>query len=83
VLTLLEDNRRRRRDDQRRLIEILWRTGHLQPGLDVDTAADVAYGLLNEEVFQLLTVDCEWEIERFRRWTTSLMLHQLIATPPR
>ena len=55
VGVLLQENRRRRRDDQRRLIEVLGRSGHLRPGLDVDTAADVFYGLLNEEVFLLLT----------------------------
>ena len=58
VGALLDDNRGRRRADQRHLIETLWRSGHLRPDLDVDTAADVFYGLLNEEVFQLLTADC-------------------------
>ena len=79
VGVLLQENRHRRRDDQRRLIEVLGRSGHLRPGLDVDTAADVFYGLLNEEVFLLLTGDCGWEVDRFRRWATSLMRHQLVA----
>ena len=76
---LLQENRRRRRDDQRRLVDVLGRAGYLRPGLDVDTAADVFYGLLNEEVFLLLTTDCGWEVERFREWATSLMRHQLVA----
>ena len=79
VGVLLQENRHRRRDDQRRLIEVLGRSGHLRPGLDVDTAADVFYGLLNEEVFLLLTGDCGWEVDRFRGWATSLMRHQLVA----
>jgi AcrR family transcriptional regulator len=79
VGVLLQENRRRRRDDQRRLIEVLGRSGHLRSGLDVDTAADVFYGLLNEEVFLLLTADCGWEVDRFRGWATSLMRHQLVA----
>jgi AcrR family transcriptional regulator len=79
VGVLLQENRRRRRDDQRRLIEVLGRSGHLRPGLDVDTAADVFYGLLNEEVFLLLTGDCGWEVDRLRGWATSLMRHQLVA----
>ena len=83
VGALLDDNRRRRRADQRRLIEIFWSAGHLRPELDVDTAADVVYALLNEEVFQLLTGDCEWSIERFQHWATSLMMQQLITAPPR
>jgi AcrR family transcriptional regulator len=79
VGTLLKENRRRRRDDQRRLIEILERAGYLRPGLEIDTAADVFYGLLNEEVFLLLTTDCEWEVDRFRGWAISLLRHQLVA----
>jgi AcrR family transcriptional regulator len=79
VGTLLHENRRRRRDDQRRLTEVLGQSGYLRPGLDVDTAADVFYGLLNEEVFLLLTTDCGWAVQRFRGWATSLMLHQLVA----
>ncbi len=78
VGALLDDNRRRRREDQRRLVEILQQAGHLRPGLAVDTAADVVYGLVNEEVFQLLTVDCGWDVDRFRRWATALMLDQLL-----
>lgn len=78
VGALLDENRRRRRDDQRRLIEIVLRSGHLHPDLGVETAADIYYGLLNEEVFQLFTTDCGWSVERFRRWATSLMLQQLI-----
>jgi hypothetical protein len=46
---------------------------------DVDTAADVVYGLLDEEVFQLFTADCGWDDERFQRWATSLMLQQLVG----
>lgn len=79
VSALLEDNRSRRRRDQRDLIEILGRSGHLRPELDVDTAADVFYGLMNEEVFQLFTRDCGWSTEQFRSWATSLLLHQLIG----
>ncbi|MGD9702013.1 MAG: TetR/AcrR family transcriptional regulator [Acidimicrobiia bacterium] len=78
VGALLDDNRRRRRADQRRLIEILWLAGHLRPDLDVDTAADVCYALLNEEVFQLLTTDCGWDVDRFQQWATSLMQQQLV-----
>ena len=79
VGALLDDNRRRRGDDQRRLVEILARAGHLRAGLDVDAAADVVYGLMNEEVFQLLTVDRGWSVERFREWATALMLDQLVG----
>ena len=78
VNALLEEVRTRRRADQRALIEILWRSGHLHPRVDADIAADVLYGLINEEVLQLFTSDCGWEVDRFQRWATSLMLQQLV-----
>jgi hypothetical protein len=52
--------------------------GHLRPGLDVATAADVFYALMNEEVFQFLVTDCGWDVERFRGWATSLISDQLL-----
>jgi AcrR family transcriptional regulator len=79
---LLADNRARRRTDQRRLVELLAGAGHLRPGLDVATAADVVYGLLNEEVVLLLTVDCGWDTHRFRCWATDLVLQQLVGAGP-
>ena len=79
VSALLEQARSGRRADQRALIEILSRSGHLHPRVDAATAADVLYGLINEEVLQLFTVDCEWDVGRFREWATSLMLQQLIC----
>jgi AcrR family transcriptional regulator len=79
VNDLLQETRRRRRADQRALIEILSSAGRLRPDLDVDTAADVFYGLINEEVFQLFVRDCGWDVERLKRWATSLMMQQLIG----
>ena len=64
-------NRRDRRADQRRLVEMLAEAGHLRAGLDVDTAADVFYAVVNEEVFQLLVVDCGWDVDRFGSWLTA------------
>jgi AcrR family transcriptional regulator len=79
VNDLLQETRRRRRADQRALIEILSSARRLRPDLDVDTAADVFYGLINEEVFQLFVEDCGWDVERLKRWATSLMMQQLIG----
>jgi AcrR family transcriptional regulator len=78
---LLTENRRARRTDQRQLVEILGATGQLPEGVDLDQSADVVYAILNEEVFQLLTVDCGWETARFRSWATGLLLQQLTAPP--
>ena len=74
---LLAANRRARRADQRRLVEILSHSSQLPRGLDVDEFADVVYAVLNEEIYQLLIVDCGWDIQRFREWATSLLLQQL------
>jgi AcrR family transcriptional regulator len=77
VAALLEANRRGRRRDQRRLAEILSAAGHLTPDLTVDAAADILYALVNEDVFRLLTVDCGWDIDRYRAWLTALLGEQL------
>ena len=52
--------------------------GHLRIDLDLDTAADVFYSLVNEEIFHLLVVDCGWDIARFRSWLTGLLVDQLV-----
>ncbi len=75
---LLTDNRRARRVDQRRLVEMLAEAGHLRRGLDLAEAADIFYAVMNEEVFQLLVTDCGWDVERFRRWATALLIEQLL-----
>ena len=82
VKVLLDDTKRRRRHDQRQLVEILSQSGHLDTEIDVDTAADIVYALLNEEVFQLLIDDCGWNVDQFRRWASSLLVQQLVGPPP-
>jgi AcrR family transcriptional regulator len=77
VGALLDDNRARRRASQRELVELLQRAGHVDSEVDLDTAADVFYGILSEDTFQLLVKDCGWDVERFRHWATSLMVRQL------
>jgi AcrR family transcriptional regulator len=77
VAALLEANRRGRRQDQRRLAQLLADAGHLNPDLDVDAAADVIYALVNEDVFLLLTVDCGWDLDRYREWLTTVLVDQL------
>jgi len=82
VNALLEDIKRRRRHDQRQLVEILSQSGHLATEVDVDTATDIVYALLNEEVFQLLTRDCGWPLDRFQGWANSLLVQQLLGDNP-
>lgn len=75
---LLADNRRHRYDDQHRLVELLAVAGHLDHRCDVETATDIVYGVLNEEVYRLLTVDRGWSRERFERWATTVLARQLL-----
>lgn len=77
VATLLEENRRLRRQAQREFMAILQRSGHLNAGVTLETAADLFYGIINEDVFQLLVGDCGWRVARFRKWATALMLREL------
>lgn len=78
VGALLEENRRLRREGQRELMAVLHRSGHLRPDVTLDSATDIYFGIMNEEVLQLLVGGCGWDVERFRRWTTTLMLRELI-----
>jgi AcrR family transcriptional regulator len=78
VGSLLDASRRARRDDQRQLVGMLADAGHLRPELDIDAAADVLYAVMNEEVLQLLVVDCGWDLDRFRTWVTVLLTEQLV-----
>jgi AcrR family transcriptional regulator len=81
VGALLDGNRRRRREDQRRLVEILHRSGHLRAGLAIEEGTDIFYGLINEEVFLLLTADCGWDQARFGQWATRVLVHELVGPP--
>ena len=53
--------------------------GHFDPASMPDTAADVYYALINEDVFESLTVDCGWEVEQFQQWATALLQQQLLG----
>jgi AcrR family transcriptional regulator len=79
VAALLADNRARRRADQRSLVQALADAGHLCHDLTVRAAADQMYALLNEETFQMLTVDCHWSTSAYRTWATDLLTHQLVG----
>jgi AcrR family transcriptional regulator len=79
VQRLLADNRRRRRADQRQIVDALAAAGKLRPDLDARHAADIVYGLMNEDVYLLLTADCRWSRKRFTTWLTETLLDQLVT----
>ena len=78
---LFTATRAARRRDQQTLVTSLAAAGHLRPGLDVDTAADAVYALVNEEVYLLLVTDCGWDLDRFERWLADALRHQLLDPP--
>ena len=78
---LFTANRAARRGDQRALVTSLAEAGHLRPGLDVESAADAVYALVNEEVYLLLVGDCGWDVDRFERWLADTLRHQLLPPP--
>ena len=82
VGALLRANREARRSDQRQLIERLRQAGMVPPTPDLGKAADAVYAILNEEVYQLLVVDCGWTPEQLRSWLGDVVRQQLIPTPP-
>jgi AcrR family transcriptional regulator len=77
VGALLGENRRARRSDQRQLVGRLRDAGVLPTGLDIERAADAVYAVLNEEVYQLLVVDCGWTPVQLRAWLSELLRQQL------
>ena len=73
VGALLRENRQARRSDQRQLVGRLHDAGTVPLRRSTSrTAADAVYAILNEEVYQLLVVDCGWTLERFRPWLSEL-----------
>lgn len=75
VTELLEENRRERYLRQRDLVGILADAGHLT--VDLDTAADAYYALVNEELFALLVGHRGWAIQRYRQWVLVMLTPQL------
>ncbi|GAA3754127.1 TetR/AcrR family transcriptional regulator [Salinactinospora qingdaonensis] len=75
-------NIEQRRTVQRVLIEALATKTPLRPGLDVDTATDIALMLLSPETYTLLTVERNWTPHQWRCWVRQALLEQVVATAP-
>lgn len=71
---LLDENKRQRHAGQRTIAELLSRKRGFAPGLTVDTAADLIYGLISEDLYGLLIVDRGWSTEDWERWCANILV---------
>jgi AcrR family transcriptional regulator len=76
---LLADFTGQRQRGQARIARALARRRVLAGGVTERTAADIVFTLMSPEVHHLLTVDCGWTTERYRRWLADSLQHQLLG----
>jgi AcrR family transcriptional regulator len=83
---LLAENKRQRAEGQRVNTEVLSRKPGFAPGLTVDTAADLIYGLVSEDCYGLLVGDRGWMPEKWEKWCAEILISILFplvkAGPP-
>lgn len=77
---LLAENKRQRHEGQRTIAELLGRKPGFAPGLTVDTAADLIYGLVSEDLYGLLVVDRGWSTDEWERWCADILGGVLFPT---
>lgn len=70
---------RRRYADMRRIAEVL--ADHLRPGVTVEEATDVLWGLVSWEVILLFVRERDWEPGRYGRWVADALARILLAAP--
>jgi AcrR family transcriptional regulator len=71
---LLADNKRQRHEGQRTIADLLGRKPGFAPGLTIDNAADVIYGLVSEDLYGLLVVDCGWSTEEWAARCSAILV---------
>jgi AcrR family transcriptional regulator len=64
--------------NQRAVVERLDEGRALQPGLDVDRAADILWTLNHPTVWQLLVRERGWTAEQYEEWAASVAASQLL-----
>jgi AcrR family transcriptional regulator len=75
---LLAEYRHQRDQGQARIARTLARARALRSGLRERDAADLIHALMSPELYRLLVHDRGWPAERYERWLTSLLRHQLL-----
>lgn len=58
-----------------------WPTTALRRGVDVDTAADIAWSLSSHEQYELLVSVRGWSTERYVEWLRHVLRRELLARP--
>ncbi|MEZ5410162.1 MAG: TetR/AcrR family transcriptional regulator [Acidimicrobiales bacterium] len=81
---LLDELTSQRQQGQRMIARALARAGALRPELRERDASDVIHALMSPEIYRLLVIDRGWKPERYRRWLTETLAHQLLppSQPP-
>lgn len=77
-----EVNQEQRMTDHRRFAERLAELDALRPGMSVETAADVIYGLMAPELYHVLAGERSWTSRQWANWTVEAMTSTLLPAPP-
>ena len=74
----LDELTARRQQGQRAIARSLARAGALRPDLRERDAADIVHALLSPEMYRLLVIDRDWDVDRYTRWLTAALADQLL-----
>ena len=69
----------RRHRAARALVDEWKRAGALAPGLSVNGATDILWGLSGPDMFRLLVIERRWSIERFEAWLYGTLAPALLG----
>jgi len=78
IAATLAEGMRRRRFGLMRLMERLAANHALKEGLSADRAADIASGILSDEVCDILVEQGTWSLDDYESWTTSTLVTLLL-----
>jgi AcrR family transcriptional regulator len=77
---LFADYQKQRAQGQRNIARQVTRATGLRPGLRERDVADLIHAFMSPELFRLLVTDRGWTPERYQKWLTQTIAHQL-TTP--
>lgn len=80
---ILDELTRQRQEGQGRVAASLARSGALRPELRARDAADLIHALASPELYRVLVLDRRWPPERFERWLSDVLSHQLLSVEAR